>query len=126
MSITRKALVAAAALSVSVALGAGTAKAQDFINILTGGTSGAYYPIGVALSNVYSKAMPSAKVQVQPTKASVENLNLLHGGKGEIAFTLGDSLSDAWNGKADAGFPVRKRDQLRNRSVSPFCGTARR
>src|SRR3546814_21049404 len=68
MSITRKALIAAAAISVSVAMGAGTARAQDFINILTGGTSGAYYPIGVALSNVYSKAIPNAKVQVPPTR----------------------------------------------------------
>ncbi|WP_374468629.1 TAXI family TRAP transporter solute-binding subunit, partial [Ferrovibrio sp.] len=73
----------------------------------TGGTSGAYYPIGVALSNVYAKAIPNSKVQVQPTKASVENLNLLHARKGEIAFTLGDSLSDAWNGKADAGFTTK-------------------
>lgn len=107
MNFSGKAVAAAAILSASVALGAGSAKAQDFINILTGGTSGAYYPIGVALSNVYSKAIPNAKVQVQPTKASVENLNLLHGNKGEIAFTLGDSLSDAWNGKADAGFATK-------------------
>jgi TRAP-type uncharacterized transport system substrate-binding protein len=29
---------------------------------------------------------------VQATKASVENLNLLQQGRGEFAFTLGDSL----------------------------------
>lgn len=107
MSITRKALIAAAAISVSVAMGAGTARAQEFINILTGGTSGAYYPIGVALSNVYSKAIPNAKVQVQPTKASVENLNLLNTRKGELALTLGDTLSNAWKGDAEAGFPQK-------------------
>ncbi|MFN4309224.1 MAG: TAXI family TRAP transporter solute-binding subunit [Ferrovibrio sp.] len=107
MSYIRRTFVAAAALSLSLAVATGSAKAQEFINILTGGTSGAYYPIGVALSNVYSKAIPNAKVQVQPTKASVENLNLLHTRKGEIAFTLGDSLSDAWNGKADAGFSTK-------------------
>jgi len=104
MTFTRRTLVAAAAMSLSLTFAAGAARAQDFINILTGGTSGAYYPIGVALSGVYAKAMPNAKVQVQPTKASVENLNLLNSGKGEVAFTLGDSLSDAWHGKAEAGF----------------------
>jgi TRAP transporter TAXI family solute receptor len=104
MTITRRTLVAAAAMSLSFGFAAGAAKAQEFVNILTGGTSGAYYPIGVALSNVYAKAIPNAKVSVQPTKASVENLNLLNSGKGEVAFTLGDSLSDAWNGKAEAGF----------------------
>jgi TRAP transporter TAXI family solute receptor len=49
---------------------------------------------------------------VQSTKASVENLNLLQQGKGEIAFTLGDSLADAWNGNAEVGFKS-KLDKLR-------------
>lgn len=87
-------------------------QAQEFINVLTGGTSGVYYPLGVAVSNVYGKAIPGAKVSVQSTKASVENLNLLQSGKGEVAFTLGDSLSQAWNGVADAGFAT-KLDKLR-------------
>jgi TRAP transporter TAXI family solute receptor len=84
--------------------------AEQFINVLTGGTSGVYYPLGVALSNLIGKAVPGAKTSVQATKASVENLNLLQAGRGEIAFTLGDSLSDAWKGNEDAGFktPLKK------------------
>ena len=56
------------------------------------------------------KAMPDVKASVQATKASAENLNLLQAGRGEIAFTLGDSLSDAWKGDAEAGFktPLNK------------------
>lgn len=92
------------------------AHAQEFINVLTGGTSGVYYPLGVALANIYGKAIPKAKTSVQSTKASVENLNLLQAGKGEIAFTLGDSLSDAWKGNAEAGFS-RKLDKLRGISA---------
>jgi hypothetical protein len=86
------------------------AHAAEFINVLTGGTSGVYYPMGVALSQVYGKALPDAKVSVQATKASAENLNLLQAGRGEVAFTLGDSLSDAWKGDAEAGFatPLKK------------------
>src|SRR4051812_14388774 len=41
---------------------------------------------------------------VQATKASVENLVLLQQGRGEIAFTLGDSLKAAWEGDEEAGF----------------------
>src|SRR5450432_4746568 len=84
--------------------------ADQFINVLTGGTSGVYYPLGVALANSIGKAMPTLKTSVQATKASVENLNLLQAGRGEIAFTLGDSLSDAWKGNEDAGFktPLKK------------------
>jgi len=86
------------------------AQAQQFINVLTGGTSGVYYPLGVSLSQIYGKALPGAKTAVQATKASAENLNLLQAGRGEIAFTLGDALSDAWKGDAEAGFktPLNK------------------
>jgi TRAP transporter TAXI family solute receptor len=84
--------------------------AQQFINVLTGGTSGVYYPMGVALSQIYGKVLPDAKMSVQSTMASAENLNLLQAGRGEIGFTLGDALSDAWRGDAEAGFkaPLKK------------------
>jgi TRAP transporter TAXI family solute receptor len=88
------------------------AKADQFINILTGGTGGVYYPLGVALSKIYAEHVKDSKPTVQATKASVENLNLLQQGKGEIAFTLGDSLADAWNGNAEVGFKT-KLDKLR-------------
>jgi TRAP transporter TAXI family solute receptor len=104
-----RALLAAATL---LALASAPAAAQQFVNILTGGTSGVYYPLGVALSNIYAKTIPEAKSSVQSTKASVENLNLLQAGKGEIAFALGDAVSLAWAGNADAGFPG-KLDKLR-------------
>ena len=84
--------------------------AQQFINVLTGGTSGVYYPMGVALSQIYGKVLPDAKMSVQSTMASAENMNLLQAGRGEIAFTLGDALSAAWKGDAEAGFkaPLKK------------------
>src|SRR5918912_611227 len=79
-------------------------QAQDFVTVLTGGTSGVYYPLGVALSKIYAEKIPNIRPSVQATKASVENLNLLQQGRGEIAFTLGDSLADAWKGEEEAGF----------------------
>ncbi|TMV54886.1 TAXI family TRAP transporter solute-binding subunit, partial [Thioclava sp. BHET1] len=96
--------VLAAALALAPALAPREAKAADFINILTGGTSGVYYPLGVGLSKIYGENIPGAKVQVQSTKASVENLNLLEQGRGELAFALGDSVKMAWEGNAEAGF----------------------
>ncbi|TMV89222.1 TAXI family TRAP transporter solute-binding subunit [Thioclava sp. BHET1] len=101
-SIKIGALVAGA-----IALSAPVAKAETFINILTGGTSGVYYPLGVAISEIYGQDMPDTRVQVQSTKASVENLNLLQQGRGELAFALGDSVKDAWEGNADAGFKAK-------------------
>jgi TRAP transporter TAXI family solute receptor len=100
------------ALAAAVATAAAPAAAQEFINVLTGGTSGVYYPLGVALSEIYAEGIPGARTQVQATKASVENLNLLEQGKGEIAFSLGDAVALAVKGDADAGFP-RPLDKLR-------------
>ena len=99
-------------LAAAVAFAPVAANAEEFINILTGGTGGVYYPLGVAMSKIYAEKIPGAKPSVQSTKASVENLNLLQAGKGEIAFTLGDSLADAWNGNAEVGFKA-KLDKLR-------------
>jgi hypothetical protein len=102
----------AAALAAVALLSAPGARAQSFINVLTGGTSGVYYPLGVAIGKIFSDKIPNVKTQVQATKASVENLILLQQGRGEIAFTLGDSLKAAWEGDEEAGFK-KKLDKLR-------------
>jgi TRAP transporter TAXI family solute receptor len=78
--------------------------APTFVNILTGGTSGVYYPIGVGLSQIYGQQIADVKLSVQATKASVENLNLLQNGRGELALALADSVGDASRGVAEAGF----------------------
>ena len=114
-SINRRRLTHLAAAATLAAAG-GTlpmaAQADQFVNILTGGTSGVYYPLGVALGKIYAEKIPGVRTQVQSTKASVENLNLLQTGRGEIALALGDSVKSAWEGDAEVGFP-KKLDKLR-------------
>ncbi|QPF85557.1 TAXI family TRAP transporter solute-binding subunit [Bradyrhizobium genosp. L] len=102
----------AAAIAAASVLSAPSAQAEQFINVLTGGTSGVYYPLGVAMGKIFGDKIPDVKSQVQATKASVENLVLLQQGRGEIAFTLGDSLKAAWEGDTEAGFKT-KLDKLR-------------
>ncbi len=103
-SFTQK-FVPAAVLGATLSLAPQASPAQQFINVLTGGTSGVYYPLGVGLSEIYAENIDGARTQVQATKASVENLNLLAQGKGELAFALGDSVKFAWEGNQEAGFP---------------------
>lgn len=112
MNFHKSGAVFASVFAMSTALFANGAKAAEFINVLTGGTSGVYYPLGVALGEIYGKGIKDARTQVQATKASVENLNLLQSGKGEIGFSLGDSVQEAWKGNKEAGFPG-KLDKLR-------------
>src|SRR5882672_8278422 len=80
------------------------APAQTNLVILTGSTSGVYYPLGNALSNIFIKSIPGARSSVQVTQGSVENLRLLEAGDGELAFSLGDTVSAAWRGNAEVGF----------------------
>ena len=109
--LTRGCWLVAGAL-LGMASGHAPARADQFINVLAGGTAGVYYPLGVALAKVYGEEIEGARTSVQATKASVENLNLLQQGKGEIAYTLGDSLKLGWEGSTDAGFKG-KLDKLR-------------
>ncbi|RPE66703.1 hypothetical protein EDC62_1775 [Tibeticola sediminis] len=112
-----KTLCLALAVGLALATGAALAQQAQFINILTGGQSGVYYPLGVALSQIFGKAIPNARSTAQVTKASAENLNLLQAGRGELAFALGDAVSDAWKGDAEAGFKT-KLDRLRGFSAT--------
>ena len=105
------------ALSAAVLSSAALAQQQQFINVLTGGQSGVYYPLGVALSQIFSKDVPNARSTAQVTRASAENLNLLQAGRGELGLTLADALSDAWNGNEEAGFKT-KLDKLRGLSAT--------
>lgn len=104
-------------LTAAVVSTAVTAQSQQFVNILTGGQSGVYYPLGVALSQIYAKAIPNTRSTAQVTKASAENLNLLQAGRGELALALADSVSNAWQGNAEAGFKA-KLDKLRGLSAT--------
>lgn len=82
------------------------------INILTGDPAGVYYPLGNALAAIYGKVLPKAQITVQATQGSVQNLNLLQAGRGEVAFALADSVGFAWRGDAELGFST-KLDKLR-------------
>lgn len=104
--------------TVAMVLG-GTAVAQktQFVTVLTGGQSGVYYPLGVALAQIMGESIDGARATAQVTKASAENMNLLQAARGEVAFALGDTVLDAWNGREEAGFK-QPLDKLRGFSAT--------
>lgn len=77
----------------------------DDLSILTGGTSGVYYPVGVKLQEIFEREVPEHTFTVVSTQATVENLNLIQRGAGILALAQGDILSEAWKGNPEAGFP---------------------
>lgn len=86
-------------------LATSSVSSADELSILTGGTSGVYYPVGVKLKEVFEKEIPEHSFKVLSTQATVENLNLLQRGSGVLALAQGDILSEAWKGNPEAGFP---------------------
>ncbi|AOT70522.1 TAXI family TRAP transporter solute-binding subunit [Geosporobacter ferrireducens] len=71
-------------------------KNDYFITVATGPTSGLYYPIGGAFSNVIKNKL-GYKSSAQSTGASVENINLIIGGKADLAITMSDAIAQAYD-----------------------------
>jgi TRAP transporter TAXI family solute receptor len=88
-----------------VALAAGSAFGADAnVTVLTGRGNSLYYVFGVSVAEAIGQALPGLKTTVRGTKGSAENLALLEAGRGDLGFASGDSLTDAWQGNAEAGF----------------------
>jgi TRAP transporter TAXI family solute receptor len=91
---------ATALFAVISAFGLATAGAQDKkqISIGTGGTGGVYYILGGGLAALLSKSIPGLEATAEVTAGSIANLQLIGGGKSEVAFTMADAAWDAQNG----------------------------
>lgn len=100
-----------AAAAAATLLCSNAARAEPDITVLSGNSSGVYFPLGVSIAMIYAD-IPGARVDVQTTEGSVENLMRLQQGSGQVGFAQGDTLADAWRGRADAGFAGRL-DRLR-------------
>lgn len=71
---------------------------EQFLHIATGNTSGTYYPIGGAISELLNKDIEKMHSSVQSTSGSIANLNLLKDGTVELAIVQNDIANYALNG----------------------------
>lgn len=70
----------------------------EVITILTGGTSGVYYPLGNAQAKIYTEEA-GAQASAQTTGASAENASKISQGSAEIAYAMADTVYDAYKGQ---------------------------
>lgn len=96
----------AAALAALVLWPAADAAAQTRLSIVTGGTSGVYYIYGGALAKVLTQHLKGVEATAEVTAASVENMQLIATRRAEMAYTLGDTLSDAVKGQGKFKEPL--------------------
>jgi uncharacterized protein len=78
--------------------------ATQFISIATGGTGGAYFPIGAGLADIINKKLTGYNASAEVTAASKVNCLNVNDRKSDLAFVLGDTLSYAYKGDKLGGF----------------------
>jgi TRAP transporter TAXI family solute receptor len=81
------------------ACGGSDAPRARFLSIATGGTGGIYYPYGGGVAKVLNEHLPGTRATAEVTGASADNLRFVRDGRADLAFTMGDVLADAVNGK---------------------------
>ncbi|MGX4670857.1 TAXI family TRAP transporter solute-binding subunit [Cerasibacillus sp. JNUCC 74] len=74
-----------------------TAEKPEFLSMLTGGTSGTYYPLGGEMANIISKET-GIQTDAQSSNASADNVVALRDGDAQIAFVQTDVMSNAVEG----------------------------
>jgi TRAP transporter TAXI family solute receptor len=94
--MTRHTLLTSAVCA-AVALGAGTASAEN-LRFMTGPQGGSWYPMGGAIKNVVEGAVPDTSLQVMPG-AGIANVKAIDAGKADVAFANSVSTVDAIHGK---------------------------
>lgn len=86
--------------------GGGDGGAPRFISIATGGTGGAYYPIGGAMASFIAREFDGVQnATAETTGGSVENIRLIHQGEAEMALAQGDAVYQGCNGELDFDEP---------------------
>ena len=73
------------------------AEKPQFLSMLTGGTSGTYYPLGGELAQIISDET-GIETTAQSSNASADNMAALAAGDAELAFTQTDVASNAIEG----------------------------
>ncbi|WP_249869405.1 TAXI family TRAP transporter solute-binding subunit [Oceanobacillus saliphilus] len=86
--------------------GEGNGDAPQFLQLLTGGTSGTYYPLGGEMANNITEAT-GIQTDAVSSNASADNVIALQEGEAELAFVQTDVVANAVEGiNAFEGNPV--------------------
>jgi len=94
----RGTLAAAIGLPAALSTRAAQAQAPQQIAIATGTTGGVYYPLGGALANYLTRAIPGVSATAEVTAGSTANFQLLGASRVQIVFGQVDAAVDSVRG----------------------------
>ena len=126
-----KNIILSAAIVAGLGLGAvGSASAQSFITIGTGGVTGVYYPTGGAICRLVNKTRKEHGIRcsVESTGGSVYNLNTIRAGELDMGVAQSDWQYHAYHGTSkfkDAG-PNKELRAVFSVHAEPFTVVARK
>src|SRR2546423_13351482 len=113
-TMKRTAAVLAVAFLAGLAFAGIVHAQQKTMSIGTGGTGGVYYPLGGAVANVLSKALPNVQATAEVTGGLDGKLQKIAAGPRERGVTNG---AGAPRGEAGAGQIQRKQEPVQARLV---------
>lgn len=68
------------------------------INMPTASTTGALYPFGNSLSNIFNREIEDIKINVQASNGGIDNLNLLQSKEADISMAISSNVYQSFNG----------------------------
>jgi len=86
---------------------AGTAFAQTFITIGSGGTAGVYFPVATGIARMVNEANIGVRANARSTGGSVFNINAIASGELQMGLAQNDVAFSAFNGVGIAAFEGR-------------------
>jgi len=89
----------------------GDVKETVVINIPTAATTGALYPLGSSIANLWTNEFDYIKASAQASNGGIDNLNLLHSGEAQVSMAVTSIMYESFNGEAT--FEGRPNDKLR-------------
>lgn len=89
----------ALALVLALVLSAGSALAETYITLGTGGTTGTYYALGAEIAKMWMANIEGLDVTVQPSDASKDNIVFVTDGEMDVATVQNDSAFYAYQGE---------------------------
>lgn len=81
------------------------------ISFPTAATTGALYPLGAGIANLWNTKLPNVNVRAQASNGGVQNLNLLKSKDAQVSFAVSSITNEAMNGKR--GFEGRPYEDVR-------------
>lgn len=81
------------------------------INIPTAATTGALYPLGSSIANLWSNDLGYVKASAQASNGGIDNLNLLQSGEAQVSMAVTSVMYQSYKGEAT--FEGRPNEKLR-------------